>query len=59
MKCPICRGKGGWHEDMGEGTILYDPCRECNETGRVSWLYIINLWFWQTIGDQFIRKEQK
>ena len=55
MKCPICNGSGGWWDDYGEGTVLYDPCNECKETGKVSILYIVRLWFWQTIGEYFVR----
>ena len=47
MKCPICGGNGGWQEDFGEGTILYEPCNQCKETGKVSVFYIIRLWIWQ------------
>jgi len=55
MKCPICDGKGGWSEDFGEGTVLREPCHECNETGKVSFFYIIRLRLWQNIGEWFIR----
>jgi len=55
MKCPICNGSGGWWDDHGEVAVLYDPCNECKETGKVSILYIVRLWFWQTIGEYFIR----
>ena len=54
MKCPICDGKGGWREDFGEGTVLYEPCNECKEIGKVSIFYIIKLWFWQNVGQWFI-----
>ena len=48
MKCPVCDGKGGFYEDFGEGTILFEPCEFCNEGGCVSvkkWLW--DWWFWQ------------
>ena len=55
MKCPHCNGKGGWYEDFGEGTIIDEPCGECLCTGKVNIFYIIRLWFWQSIGQWFIR----
>lgn len=51
MKCPVCNGKGGWREDMGEGTILYDPCYECKETGKLNffrWFWLL-LWNWNIL----------
>jgi hypothetical protein len=40
MKCPICNGVGEWKEDLGEGTIITEPCNHCSEKG------IISLWGW-------------
>lgn len=42
MKCPACEGKGGWHEDFGEGTVLFEGCSYCKESGKIS---LLN-WLW-------------
>jgi len=46
MKCDFCDGKGGWREDMGEGTILFEPCPFCDETGRITFKRWLWDWFW-------------
>jgi len=48
MKCQICEGKGGWREDMGEGTVLFDPCPMCKETGKIGFFQWIWNWAWNT-----------
>jgi len=54
MKCPICNGKGGWREDMGEGTVLYEPCYECNESGNMPLEKYLWFWFWQYAPVSFV-----
>jgi hypothetical protein len=49
MKCQFCDGKGGWSEDMGEGTIITDDCPQCNATGRISIFKFINNWLWENL----------
>jgi hypothetical protein len=46
MKCPVCEGKGGWYENWGEGTVLQEPCPECNETGQMNIFKWINFHLW-------------
>ena len=54
MKCPMCNGEGGWSEDMGEGTILFEKCPFCKDgkitlrkwLGHYVWDYLSGLdWF--------------
>jgi len=46
-KCPVCEGKTGWQEDFGEGTIVFEGCSYCNETGHISLFARIEHWLWQ------------
>lgn len=53
MKCPICDGKGGWDENMGEGTVLHEECPFC-KSGKISvFEWIVNL-AWQNMPDWLI-----
>jgi hypothetical protein len=45
MKCPVCNGKKGWTEDLGEGTVLFESCSYCRETGQLG----IIEWLWHHI----------
>jgi len=55
MKCPMCEGVGGWSEDFGEGTILYDKCPYCKK-GKISvFKWVRNeIWQYLTCFDWFV-----
>lgn len=64
MKCPVCKGKGGWWEDYVPGEFggycgEYISCGYCKGTRRVSrikiWYDKIMDWFWNSwLGDKTI-----
>lgn len=47
FKCPVCEGKKGWREDMGEGTVLYEGCNYCGETGHIGLFKGVGYWLFQ------------
>jgi hypothetical protein len=51
MKCPVCDGACRFSEDMGEGTILYDICSYCKDSGMVSVGKLISYHVWQNLPD--------
>jgi len=53
MKCRLCKGKGGWSEDFGEGTILREECPPCNGTGRIGLFYWLRWAFWDHAPEWF------
>jgi hypothetical protein len=53
MKCPVCDGKGGWQEDMGEGTTLHEKCPFCKK-GRVNPFEWMEYWIWQYVPAEII-----
>ena len=47
FQCPVCEGKRGWREDFGEGTVLFEGCDYCKETGRISLFKHVGHWLFQ------------
>ena len=55
MKCPICEGKGGWTEIIDpEIGGPYFRCWTCNQTGGISLLKRLSIWFWESAPVKFV-----
>jgi DnaJ-class molecular chaperone len=53
MKCQICYGKGGWDENMGEGTHYWDACTYCEGEGKVSIWKWLSFYIFQLVPDKY------
>ena len=52
MKCPICKGEGGWSDDRGiDGHEDWDDCGACGAIGEVSLRWVASHWFWNHLPD--------
>lgn len=51
MKCPVCDGEGGFSQNFGEGTSVYDECGYCLGAGEISVFEWLSYHFWRIVPD--------
>ena len=54
MKCPECKGEGGWYESYGSAGTWKEDCFFCHAKGKVSIWWMVRTLFWEHIPVSFI-----